>query len=387
MTQRTAPHLLNGDCVEAIAEVQEIIAVRNPKPPRWEKRRSERAEARKADRRGNRRAEAEEPVQPPPVAAMAAPTPIATNDNTAVSAKSLDKYYTNDDVARLCWRAFKPCIPTDAILIEPSAGGGAFMRAVDREIIGFDIAPEANGIIQADFLDLDVFEHVEEGAKLAVIGNFPYGHRNRLTIDFLNRSLSFADYVGCIVPAGFQKFNYQQRVDPEARLVMSLELPEQSFHFEGKPYKINTVFQVWTKAHLRNVVRLPTTHVDFDIHSANTAERAAELFHGVAWDMAIPRIGLRSIEKVVYGRSDPHADPSKQYHFIKVTKPEALARLKRVDWMTLAFKGMSSVPTLSRANLIEAYEAVKASEPPEIIEHTSMCAIRRPRPEKFQWAA
>lgn len=293
---------------------------------------------------------------------------IAANDNAcartlgATSAKTLDKYYTNDDVARRCWEVFKHCIPEDAVLVEPSAGGGAFLRAVDREIVAFDIAPEAEGIIQADFLSTNVWDYVERRSPLAVIANFPYGHRNRLTIAFLNKSLELADFVGCIVPLGFRKFSYQRRVDPDARLILDMPLPRRSFTLEGRPFGINTTFQVWTKTHLRNEIRRATKTADFELYVHNGSDKTARLYHDIDWDMAVPRVGLPSLECIVFSRHDRYADPDRQYLFFKAQSPEVRDRLKRMDWMKIAFKWASSSPTLSRADTIQAYSELKAAD-------------------------
>ena len=98
----------------------------------------------------------------------------------------LDKFYTNDDIADYCFTRAVDMTGYDGSspLVEPSAGGGAFVRAFQKHGLdrfeAYDIAPESDGIIRQDFLCLD---HGYDGSMC--VGNPPFGHRSRLAIEFV----------------------------------------------------------------------------------------------------------------------------------------------------------------------------------------------------------
>ena len=56
----------------------------------------------------------------------------------------LDKFYTKDEVATECI-SLVPDISSYDLIIEPSAGNGAFSRQI--KCLAFDIMPECEGII------------------------------------------------------------------------------------------------------------------------------------------------------------------------------------------------------------------------------------------------
>ena len=65
-----------------------------------------------------------------------------------------DKFYTNDDIADCCFARAVDMTGYDGSspLVEPSAGGGAFIRAFRKhgfdKFDAYDIAPESDGILK-----------------------------------------------------------------------------------------------------------------------------------------------------------------------------------------------------------------------------------------------
>jgi len=88
------------------------------------------------------------------------------------------------------------------------------------------------------------------GRRYAVIGNPPFGYRAWLALAFLNHSARYADYIGMILPMGFQsdgKGSPKHRVEG-AQLVDSRYLPNDAFTDErGQQVKINALWQVWRR--------------------------------------------------------------------------------------------------------------------------------------------
>jgi len=119
-------------------------------------------------------------------------------DNTQNSTKlHLDQYYTPTSVAVYCIETAYKVIGKENItsIIEPSAGTGSFSNNID-DCEAYDLEPKADGVMQADFLLLDI------GYKKGrlVIGNPPFGSRGNLMQKFCKKSFTMADYVAFILP-------------------------------------------------------------------------------------------------------------------------------------------------------------------------------------------
>ena len=108
----------------------------------------------------------------------------------------LDKYYTNPQIAKLCIDKTIQIIGKENItsIIEPSAGNGSFSSQIKCD--AYDIQPEAYGIIQADYLELDI----EYKKGRLIIGNPPFGSRMNLAQKFFKKSIQIADWIAFILP-------------------------------------------------------------------------------------------------------------------------------------------------------------------------------------------
>ena len=166
----------------------------------------------------------------------------------------LDQFFTNPNVAKDCIKSFYNYILNDDEsishykFIEPSAGMGAFYDYLpENNRIGIDIDSFKSEYIQKDFLS---WEPDIKTQKYACIGNPPFGNRGWLALMFLNHAATFSDYVGFILPMGFEgrgKGNLISRVKG-LHLVHSSHLPSDSFlDIDGKIRKLNTVWQIWSK--------------------------------------------------------------------------------------------------------------------------------------------
>lgn len=110
-----------------------------------------------------------------------------------------DKYYTPQETAQSCIdKTYEICNLHNieiSQVIEPSAGNGSFLKLIP-DCIGYDIEPEDNSIIKADFLKLDI--DYQKGRL--IIGNPPFGERNNLARSFFKKSVKISDVVGFILP-------------------------------------------------------------------------------------------------------------------------------------------------------------------------------------------
>lgn len=110
----------------------------------------------------------------------------------------LDKFYTSMDVSKRCIDLTIKTLMGKLLItefFEPSAGNGSFSKQIDG-CVAVDILPEAEGIIQADFLKLKI--KYKKGRVM--IGNPPFGKRNNLARSFYKKSTEIADAIAFILP-------------------------------------------------------------------------------------------------------------------------------------------------------------------------------------------
>lgn len=166
----------------------------------------------------------------------------------------LDQFFTRDKIAKKCWKSFCDYITFDGadisnyIFIEPSAGMGAFYDLLpDNRRIGIDVEQFRPDYIKKDFLS---WNPKKNGYSYVSIGNPPFGYRAWLALIFLNHAAKFSDYVGFILPMGFQSRGKSNLIDrvKGLYLVHSSPLPHDSFVYaDGKSAKVNALWQIWAR--------------------------------------------------------------------------------------------------------------------------------------------
>ncbi len=166
----------------------------------------------------------------------------------------LDRFFTCPSVARKCYEALLQTMAEDHAnpnrykFVDPSAGEGAFYDLLpsDRRF-GIEIVPGRPDFECEDFLE---WQPRMNGYRYAVIGNPPFGYRAWLALAFVNHAATFADYIGMILPMGFQsngKGSPKFRVEG-AQLVSTMPLPADAFMSpEGKSVQVNALWQVWRR--------------------------------------------------------------------------------------------------------------------------------------------
>ena len=136
-----------------------------------------------------------------------------------------DKYYTPASVVKAVLKVIeKEIMPLDKFnrIIEPSAGAGAFIKELPESTISYDIAPEYEGIICADYLK----ENIPYLENSIVIGNPPFGRSGMLAKEFIKKSMEHSDYVAFILPGD----NYNRKSSiPGIKLFKSYMLPEVKY--------------------------------------------------------------------------------------------------------------------------------------------------------------
>jgi predicted RNA methylase len=307
---------------------------------------------------------------------LATKTKSITKDEKLAFSKAnekLDKYYTKQCVANQCYLAIKELLRVagkknkDLLFIEPSAGSGVFLNAIQESKLGFDIAPtkESNHPIeQNDFLNDDLFELLDTrqlAKQLVFIGNPPFGTKSKLAIEFVNKSLGYSNIVGFIVPVQFRKWSVQSHINKNAKLILDMDLQENAFEFMGKDYKVRCCFQVWalddfsTKFDdLRIAVKPDTNHDDFEMYQFNRTEQAKKFFD-YEWDFAVPRQGY--LDYTIKALSKKECDMKQQWIFFKAKDKKTLERLKKLDFEKLSKKNIG-IPGFGKADVVQEYLAM-----------------------------
>ena len=134
-----------------------------------------------------------------------------------------DKYYTEDNLAKYCVNKTFEVIGNDwDRIIEPSAGAGSFLKYLPEATIAYDILPEAEQVIQADYREVEL-PFIE---KSLVIGNPPFGRANKLSVQFVKHSLTHSPYISFIQP--ISQLN-QNRTMKDTELLYSEDLGKLSY--------------------------------------------------------------------------------------------------------------------------------------------------------------
>lgn len=165
----------------------------------------------------------------------------------------IDKFYTSCEAVKLCIDVFtkKINILNNDLIIEPSAGNGAFIKEI-KEIttnyLFFDIEPEHEEIIKQDYLNWN--DNIKEYSNIHIIGNPPFGRQSSSAIKFIKKSASFADTISFILPRSFKKDSMKKYFPLNFHLIYELELPQNSFIINEKEYDVPCIFQIWKKKNI-----------------------------------------------------------------------------------------------------------------------------------------
>jgi hypothetical protein len=263
--------------------------------------------------------------------------------SSAPSARSLDQFFTRSDVAQACIRLVEAHLAkrdAEWLWVEPSAGEGAFFDHLPFPKMGIDIRSSRRDIVKADFLD---WQPGRLHRRVVIVGNPPFGKNASLARRFFDHSATFADIIAFILPRTFEKPHFVNRLHRSMHLVRSAPLDDFSFEFEGEPYGVPTVFQIWEKRKSpRPLVEAIRTHPDFDFVSQRIGD--------FAFQRVGARAGLVSIEGL-------NKSPQSHY-FIRANESSdtVFSRLRSIDWTPIKHRTAGN-PSIGKAELVSAYQA------------------------------
>ena len=272
-------------------------------------------------------------------------------DYGAFSHKDKDQFFTPDAIALHCWEAFRRVVQEDLggyQFIEPSAGGGSFLKVLPAGTIALDIEPRHVDVTEQDFLTWQA----APDTRYIVFGNPPFGLRGHLALAFINHAATFADYVCFILP---QLFESDGKGSPRKRvkglnLIHTETLSAMFYTPDDKKIKINGVFQIWSKHNFDS---------KFIIHTPDAARlRVYSLSDGGTVATTRNKGMLETCDvylpSTCFGRDamrlyDSFEDlPGRKGYGIVFhnNKTEFIARAKSIDWANASFLSTNSALNL-----------------------------------------
>jgi len=223
---------------------------------------------------------------------------------------TIDKYYTNPIIVELCLTKIKEYINIneDDIIIEPSAGNGAFINGIKEmcnNTFFFDLEPEHESIIKQDYL---LWKHHNlPKISIHVIGNPPFGRQSSLAIKFIKKSCEYAESISFILPKSFKKDSLKKHFPLNYHLLYDIDIPKKSFLVNNKEYDVPCVFQIWK--HMETYREIPEKIYPNNFNFVNKTDDA---------DISFRRVGINAgkIEKNILNKSE------QSHYFIKFTNIE-----------------------------------------------------------------
>lgn len=280
--------------------------------------------------------------------------------------RKLDQFFTLDSVADECVDFVNRQLnnPSYGYIVEPSSGGGAFVKAAKKinveNLIHVDI--DAKDIDRRkDFLKDDVVPsdllHAsnKRTSSCLVLGNPPFGKNSSLALSFFNKSATFADVIAFIVPKTFIKASVQNRLCRDFHLHSQMDIDHHGFVFNGSSYDVPCVFQIWVRNGNTQRSLYPVLKDTDDFSFVKATE---------APDIAIRRVGVNAGR--IFTQS-PETCSVQSHMFLKAkdgsTKERINKRLLELDLEHADCKyHTAGCPSIGKSELCDLYVASKAKK-------------------------
>lgn len=277
-------------------------------------------------------------------------------------ARALDQFYTQSHVAKQCLAFLEQHVPAKvykkAVFLEPSAGAGSFFDILPANKYGFDLQPKHTAVHQQNFLDfsidtLSAVAREEVTGPVITVGNPPFGKNSSLALKFINIAANFSAYVAFILPNTFRKDSMVNKIDRHLHLVAELPLDKNSFEFEGQPYDVPCVFQVWERrAAERPLTEKALSHEDFAFVGKDEPH-----------DFAIRRVGGLAGKVITPDVANYSSYSPASHYYIKAApskRKECLAILRdEIDWASVKYNTAGN-PSVSKRELVALYSKALA---------------------------
>lgn len=165
---------------------------------------------------------------------------------------TIDKFYTKQNIVLECLDNINNyiSIKDDHVIIEPSAGNGAFLLELKKKypnnkILAFDIKPDIEEIKILDFLKFDYTTITDK--TIHIIGNPPFGRQSSTCKSFIKYCCKFATTISFILPKSFKKKSFEKTFLLNFHLQLSIDLDDDAFTLDDKDHNVPSIFQIWKK--------------------------------------------------------------------------------------------------------------------------------------------
>ena len=168
---------------------------------------------------------------------------------------------------------------------------------------------------------------------------------------FIEKAMKCSVAIGFILPIGMKRYFTYNSLKKDWGLIACLDLPEDSFLFNGKTYKQKTVFQIWLpkttiKEHqyidLRNYEKPPEeneyfslSYLEFNKNHEHTWQKL-----NLDWDFAMRTSNLKDSPRGTIIKKEDWTDADRksmyQLFFLKDKSQldKVLSIIKQIDWNT-----------------------------------------------------
>lgn len=258
----------------------------------------------------------------------------------------LDKFYTKKNVAEFCYASLKNSFSLEEydLFIEPSAGSGNFLELLPKnKRLGFDLLPENREVVEKNWFDFDVPTHFQ---KVIIVGNPPFGERNKLSKEFIKHALKYKNVftIAFVLPDVFKKYTNQTMLPKNWAIKEIISLPRNSFLLNGEDYHVPCSFFIFTKEPVEKDLRFDVekykSHKDFDFVKKESA------------DFFVLGASLSTVKKI----EDVNKNNRGYYIKSNIDKDKLIERFKSANWKRYQNSSANGgVAWFSKMELIRAY--------------------------------
>lgn len=250
-------------------------------------------------------------------------------------------------MSKRCVQLFKKTIMIEDsdILIEPSAGTGSFVKHLNEckgVHLYYDIDPKSEEILKQDFLEMSNDSFKCDG-KIHVIGNPPFGRQASFAKKFIRKACEFCDTISFILPKSFKKESMNKCFENHFHLIVTMDLPNNSFIKNEKECCVPTCFQIWRKT---EKIRRPKKKEEPNGYHFVKKDEA---------DMSFRRVGFYA------GRADTRIDDKsiQSHYFIKFDeKIDATEIVKMINDTKFADNNTVGAKSISKQEFIKCLNQI-----------------------------
>jgi predicted RNA methylase len=263
--------------------------------------------------------------------------------NKGLQRNTIDKYYTKNNIVNLCIKYINLSIKinNNDLIIEPSAGNGAFINSIKRlsnNYLFYDIEPENSEITKQNYLDYN-YNNIEKlHHDVHIIGNPPFGRQSSLAIKFIKKSCEFCNTISFILPKSFKKDSLKKCFPLNFHLVLEIDLPNNSFLVNNIEHDVPCIFQIWKKESYNRMINNILIPVNYEF--VKKTENP---------DISFRRVGVNAgnIDTVIENKS------IQSHYFIKFKNELSIEEnIKKLSNINFDFNNTVGPKSISKQELI-----------------------------------